>query len=76
MHYIKELVHDRTIILQYCPTDEQIADIFTKRFLEKKFTYLSKGETSNWVELQCDINHLECNYIVSGPTIVYIYIKP
>ena len=40
MHYIIELVHDRTIILQYCPTDEQIADIFTKSFSEKKFTYL------------------------------------
>ena len=40
MHYIRELVHDRTIIPQYCPTDEQIADIFTKRFSEKKFTYL------------------------------------
>ena len=40
MHYIKESVHDRTIILQYFPTDEQIADIFTKRFSEKKFTYL------------------------------------
>ena len=40
MHYIRELVHDRTIILQYYPTDEKIADIFTKRFLEKKFTYL------------------------------------
>ena len=22
MHYIRELVHDMTIILQYCPTDE------------------------------------------------------
>ena len=22
MHYIKELVHDRTIVLQYCPTNE------------------------------------------------------
>ena len=40
MHYIRELVHDKTIILQYCRIDEQIADIFTKRFLEKKFTYL------------------------------------
>ena len=40
MHYIRELVHDRTIILQYCPTDEKIVDIFTKIFLEKKFTYL------------------------------------
>ena len=40
MHYIRELVHDRTIILQYCLTDEKIVDIFTKRFSEKKFTYL------------------------------------
>ena len=40
MHYIRELVHDRTIILQYCLTDEQIVDIFTKRFSEKRFNYL------------------------------------
>ena len=32
MHYIRELVHDKTIILQYYRTDEQIADIFTKIF--------------------------------------------
>ena len=36
MHYIRELVHDSTIILQYCPTDEQIADIFTKKFFRKE----------------------------------------
>jgi len=36
MHYIRELVHDRTIVLQYRPTDEQVADIFTKKFTEKK----------------------------------------
>ena len=40
MHYTRELVHDTTIVLQYCPTDEQIAEIFTKNFTEKKFTYL------------------------------------
>ena len=40
MHYIRELVHDKTIVLQYCPIDEKIADIFTKRFSENKFTYL------------------------------------
>ena len=40
MHYIRELVHDKAIILQYCPIGEQIADIFTKIFLEKKFTFL------------------------------------
>ena len=40
MHYIRELVHDMTIILQYCLADEQIEDIFTKIFSENKFTYL------------------------------------
>ena len=40
IHYIRELVHDMTITLQYYPTDEQIADIFTKIFSENKFTYL------------------------------------
>jgi len=54
MHYIRELVHDRTIILQYCPTDEQIADIFTKSFSEKKFTYLRSllgVSSSGWSRL-------------------------
>ena len=37
MHYIRELVHDRTIVLKYYPTDEQIVDIFTKRFFREKF---------------------------------------
>ena len=40
MHYIRELVHDRTIVLQYYPTNKQVADIFTKMFSDKKFTYL------------------------------------
>ena len=50
MHYIRELVHDRTIILQYYPIDEQIVDIFTNIFSEKKFTYLHSllGVSSSW----------------------------
>ena len=32
MHYIQGLVHDKVISLQYCPSTEQIADIFTKVF--------------------------------------------
>ena len=40
MHYIRDLVHDRTIVLQYCPTNDHIAYIFTKNFTEKNFTYL------------------------------------
>ena len=40
MHYIQELVHDRTIKLHYCLTEDQITDIFTKTFTEKRFSFL------------------------------------
>jgi hypothetical protein len=40
MHYIRGLIHDRVISLQYCPTEQQVADIFTKSFTEKKFSDL------------------------------------
>eukprot|EP00253_Pinus_taeda_P010144 PITA_10144 len=34
MHYIRDLVHDRVIDLQFCPSTEQIVEIFTKTFTE------------------------------------------
>eukprot|EP00253_Pinus_taeda_P013668 PITA_13668 len=40
MHYIRDLVHDRVIDLQFCPSAEQTADIFTKTFTEQKFCSL------------------------------------
>ena len=40
MYYIRDLVLNRSIVLQYCSTDEQVVDIFTKNFTEKNFTYL------------------------------------
>ena len=40
MHYIRDLVHDKTIILQNYPIDEQIEDIFTNNFTKRNFTYL------------------------------------
>ena len=40
MHYIRELVHDRTITLHYCPKEDQVVDIFTKYFTEKRFAFL------------------------------------
>ena len=36
MHYIRELVHEKTTTLHYCPIEDQIADIFTKSFIEKE----------------------------------------
>ena len=40
MHYIRELIHDRVISLQYFPIEQQVVDIFTKSFTEKKFLEL------------------------------------
>ena len=40
MHYIRELIQGQIIALQYCPTAEQVADIFTKPFTEVKYTHL------------------------------------
>eukprot|EP00253_Pinus_taeda_P033792 PITA_33792 len=40
MHFIRELIHDGVIDLQYCPSSEQIANIFTKTFTEQKFRFL------------------------------------
>eukprot|EP00253_Pinus_taeda_P009225 PITA_09225 len=40
MHYIRDLVHDRGIDLQFCPLAEHTADIFTKTFTELKFRSL------------------------------------
>ena len=41
MHYIWELVHDKTITLHYCHTEDQIADIFTKKsFIENRLVFL------------------------------------
>ena len=38
MHYIRSLVHDQVISLQYFPSIEKIVDIFTKSFTENTFT--------------------------------------
>jgi hypothetical protein len=40
MHFIRDLVHDRIIDLQLCPSSEQTVDIFTKTFTEQKFQTL------------------------------------
>ena len=39
-HYIRDLVADGIITLEYCPTEKQAADIFTKSMTEAKFVGL------------------------------------
>ena len=40
MHFIRNLVHDSVIEVLYCPTDDQVANIFTKSLTEAKFSKL------------------------------------
>eukprot|EP00253_Pinus_taeda_P031290 PITA_31290 len=40
MHFIRKLIHDHLLEVQYCSTDDQVADIFTKALTEAKFTKL------------------------------------
>jgi len=40
MHFIRKLIHDHVLEVQYCSIDDQVADIFTKALTEAKFTKL------------------------------------
>eukprot|EP00253_Pinus_taeda_P004157 PITA_04157 len=40
MHFIRKIIHDHVLEVQYCSTDDQVADIFTKALTEAKFTKL------------------------------------
>jgi hypothetical protein len=46
-HYIRQLVGDKEICLEYCPTDKMIADIFTKALPRPQFEYLRHKLLSN-----------------------------
>jgi hypothetical protein len=39
-HYIKELIADKEVIVEYCPTERMVADILTKALPRVKFEYL------------------------------------
>eukprot|EP00253_Pinus_taeda_P017382 PITA_17382 len=40
MHFIRKLIHDHVLEVQYCSIDDQVADIFKKALTEAKFTKL------------------------------------
>eukprot|EP00253_Pinus_taeda_P026487 PITA_26487 len=40
MHFIRKLIHDHVLEVQYCSTNDQVVDIFTKALTEVKFTKL------------------------------------
>jgi hypothetical protein len=38
-HYIRDMVQRKPILVQYLPTDEQIANVLTKPLAKSKFVY-------------------------------------
>jgi hypothetical protein len=40
MHFIRKLIHDQVIEVLFCPTEDQVADIFKKSLTEVKFSKL------------------------------------
>ena len=36
-HFVHEIINNNTLSISYCPTDEMIADIFTKALSRFKF---------------------------------------
>jgi hypothetical protein len=40
MHFIRNLIHDQVIEVLFFPTEDQVADIFTKSLIEAKFSKL------------------------------------
>jgi len=41
-HKIRELIAEKEVMIEYCPTEEQIADIFTKPLKMESFYKLKK----------------------------------
>jgi hypothetical protein len=56
-HYIRDMVQRKTIHVQYLPTHEEIADIFTKPLAKMKFVYfherLGLEENASLAEREC-----------------------
>ena len=40
MHFVRKLIHDQGIEVLFCPTEDQVADIFTQSLTEEKFSKL------------------------------------
>jgi hypothetical protein len=39
IHYIRDMVQRKEILMEYLPTDEQIADVLTETLAKSKFEY-------------------------------------
>jgi hypothetical protein len=56
-HYIRDMVHRKEVHMQYLPTHEKIANIFTKMLSKTKFEYFCERpglvENASLDETEC-----------------------
>ena len=58
-HYIREAVENSDINMQYIPTNENIADIFTKPLAKAKFEHFTE-KLGLWVRLRGSVGYSSC----------------
>ena len=51
-HFIREAIQEYEIKLQYCPTEEIVADIFTKPLSKLRKTSWSNGNEEDLVDTE------------------------
>jgi hypothetical protein len=56
-HYIRDMVQRKAVLMQYLPTDEQVADVITKPITKMNFEYfrdrLGVAENVSLTEREC-----------------------
>jgi hypothetical protein len=56
-HYIQDMVHRKAVLVQYLPTNEQVADVLTKPLTRTKFKYFldrpGVEENASLAEREC-----------------------
>jgi hypothetical protein len=63
MNFIINLIHDQVIEVLFFPTEDQVADIFTKSLPEAKLVYLYIISNDEYFEYIIDKKHVHgsCN---------------
>jgi hypothetical protein len=64
MHFIRGQIQDGVIDMQFCPSSEQVADIFTKPFTEQKFC-LIEGHSRSEGYINLAVEHVSIIFLLA-----------